>query len=367
MNTSLPFSLKELLLVLDASLSIGAVTLLSALLYDSLVGDPRWLPHPVIGIGKLITSLEKKLYPTAGAADKHLTTFFRGMALSVTTVAVTFFITTLLMAAIELAGFGTASRSGFGTTFGSLGLNALNWKTLLGKVATVILLGIAFAGRCLAEAALEIKGLLERGDMVEARRKLSWIVGRDTDNLDESEIVRATVETVAENTVDGITSPLFYALLFGVPGAYAYKAVNTLDSMIGYRNDRYLWFGRFAARLDDVANYIPARLTGLSMILAATLLGYPFKRMVYTWRIDARRHPSPNSGIPESVMAGALGVQLGGLNYYQGRPSHRATMGQPHVRLEARHIGQTVRVMAATTAVFALAGSVILYGLGKWL
>ncbi|MZP28542.1 cobalamin biosynthesis protein CobD [Heliobacterium undosum] len=361
MNVIAPLLVKDLPLFLDFGLSIGAVTLLLALLYDSLVGDPRWLPHPVIGIGRLITFLEKKLYP-ASAGSTYVTTgagnrsaFLRGTVLSVATVAVTFAIAALVMSVIHLTGFGELAGS------------APTLPALLGKLAAAILLGIAFAGRCLAEAALEIKGLLEQGDLAEARRKLSWIVGRDTMNLGEGEIVRATVETVAENTVDGITSPLFYALLLGVPGAYAYKAVNTLDSMIGYRNDRYLWFGRFAARLDDAANYIPARLTGLSMVLAATLMGFPFKRMIATWREDARRHPSPNSGIPESVMAGALGVQLGGLNTYQGRPSHRATMGQPLVTLEARHIGQAVQVMALTTAIFAFAGSAILIGLGKWL
>ncbi|ABZ84948.1 cobalamin biosynthesis protein cbib/cobd [Heliomicrobium modesticaldum Ice1] len=346
--------MKELSIFLDCGLSIGAVTLLLALLYDSLVGDPRWLPHPVIGIGKVITFLEKKLYP-ASDGGSALANFLKGMVLSVITVASTFSVAALVMLALHLAGFSTAVD------------NVLTWPALLGKLAAATLLGIAFAGRCLAEAALEIKGLLEQGDLVEARRKLSWIVGRDTVNLGESEIVRATVETVAENTVDGITSPLFYALLLGIPGAYAYKAINTLDSMIGYRNERYLWFGRFAARLDDAANYIPARLTGLSMVLAATMMGFPFKRMIAAWREDARRHPSPNSGIPESIMAGALGVQLGGLNYYQGQPSHRATMGRPLVPLEARHIGQAVQVMALTTAIFAFAGSAILIGLGKWL
>ncbi|WP_235911010.1 adenosylcobinamide-phosphate synthase CbiB [Heliobacterium mobile] len=344
--------------------SLSMLTIVIALLYDALVGDPRWLPHPVIGIGKIISTLEKRLYGAGKRAERSL--LFRGMVLSLLTVGITFAVSAAVMALVQWANleFVPVKQSG---TVHFLDKGIFIGSGIVQALGGGILLGIALAGRCLAEAAFEIKDLLEAGEIVEARRKLSWIVGRDTEQLDESEIVRATVETVAENTVDGITSPLFYAFLLGVPGAYAYKAVNTLDSMIGYRNDRYLWFGRFAARMDDVANFLPARLTGVVMILAGTLLGYPAGRMIQTWVTDAPKHPSPNSGIPESVVAGALGVQLGGLNYYGGVPSRRATMGQPLVTLEARHIGEVVRIMAVTAILYSLAGGAILYGIGTWL
>ncbi|QGG46892.1 adenosylcobinamide-phosphate synthase CbiB [Heliorestis convoluta] len=322
---------------------ITPLILILALLIDLFLGDPRWLPHPVVAMGKLISSLEKKLYLQKSKQEKPQALYWRGALLSLIVVITTFLITTLVVTIAQALG------------------------TLLATFIAALLLGIALAARSLAGAALEIKDLLEQGNLAEARRKLSYIVGRDTEQLDESEIVRATIETVAENTVDGITSPLFYAFILGVPGAYAYKAINTLDSMIGYRSERYLWFGRFAAKLDDIANYLPARLTGLSMIVGAALLGYPIKAMIRTWQRDAASHPSPNSGIPESVVAGALGVQLGGLNYYKQVPSQRATMGDPLVPLQARHIGQAVTIMAVTTVIFALPALVGLYWIGKWL
>ncbi|KAB2954189.1 cobalamin biosynthesis protein CobD [Heliorestis acidaminivorans] len=325
---------------MDNILLLSPLIIFLALLIDLLIGDPRWLPHPVVAIGKMISWLEKKLYPQREQKQQAL--YWRGALLSLLVVTTTTLLTVALL-------YSTISLT--------------EW---LYTIVAAILLGIALAARTLAGAALEIKELLEQGNLVQARLKLSYIVGRDTENLDESEIVRATVETVAENTVDGITSPLFYAFLFGLPGAYAYKAINTLDSMIGYRNERYLWFGRFAAKFDDLANYVPARLTGFSMILGATILGHPWKAMMKTWRHDASAHPSPNSGISESVMAGALGIQLGGLNYYGGHPSMRATMGEAHQPLRAHHIGQAVKIMTVTTIIFSFFGMCILYGIGKW-
>ncbi|MCW2278540.1 adenosylcobinamide-phosphate synthase CbiB [Heliophilum fasciatum] len=317
---------------------------LIGLLVDLLLGDPRWLPHPVIGIGRLISLLEKRFYPPPGAAPAIF--WQRGALVAMVVVTVTALVAWAAMALIAWLSGGAS---------------------MVMIIAGGIALGVALASRSLAEAGREIQQLLEQGQLEEARKQLSYIVGRDTAHLDESEIVRATVETVAENTVDGIVSPLFYAFLAGVPGAYAYKAVNTLDSMIAYRNERYQFFGTFAARLDDVANYLPARLTGFCMIVAGALLGHPVARMINTWRRDAAGHPSPNSGIPEAVTAGALGVQLGGQNSYGGVVSYRATMGDPLTKMQARHIGQTIQLMALTTVIVTIVGIALLYAGLLWL
>ena len=185
-----------------------------------------------------------------------------------------------------------------------------------------------------------------------ARFKVGWIVGRDTDNLTEGEATRATVETISENIVDGIISPLFYFFIGGLPLAVAYRAANTMDSMIGYKNDKYLFFGRAAALADDVWNYIPARLTGLMLVAAAFLLGLDWRGAWKIMRRDAAKHPSPNGGWTESTVAGALGVRLGGLNYYFGKPSFRTYMGDPVHALEANHISLAIRMMYTVTVMF---------------
>jgi adenosylcobinamide-phosphate synthase len=190
------------------------------------------------------------------------------------------------------------------------------------------------------------------------------IVGRDTETLDEGEITRGTVETVAENIVDAILSPLFFALIGGAPLAMAYRAANTLDSMVGYKNDKYLDLGWASARFDDIANYIPARLSALFIAIASFLLRLPFRRPLRTAARYARLHPSPNSGFPESAVAGALGVQLGGLNYYKGVASDRARMGEPLQPLMAEHIRSTVRLMYASSALFVVAVAVVAVLLG---
>lgn len=178
------------------------------------------------------------------------------------------------------------------------------------------------------------------------------IVGRDTGHLDSPEIVRGTVETVAENIVDAIISPLFFALLGGAPLAMAYRAVNTLDSMVGYKNDKYRDLGWASARLDDVANYIPARMTALLLTLCAALLRLDWRRCWHTVRRDARLHPSPNSGYPESAVAGALGIRLGGENVYHGVTSFRAYMGDPLRTMEPEDIIVTSRMMMWSSAIF---------------
>ena len=222
-----------------------------------------------------------------------------------------------------------------------------------------LVLSFMISPRSLGDAGREIYFLLEREELARARQKVGWIVGRDTQNLNEAEVTRATVETVAENTVDGIISPLFYFAIGGLPLAVAYRAINTMDSMLGYKNDKYLYFGRVAARLDDVANFIPARLTGLLFICAAVVLRLDCKNAFKMMRRDARKHPSPNGGWAEATVAGALRIRLGGMNYYFGKPHFRAYMGEPEENLEAVHILGAIRLMYTATILFLMSACAI--------
>ena len=303
-----------------------------AFLIDLVVGDPRAIPHPVIMIGKLIDHSEKFL---RRAAAPVIGLRGSGVVLTWIIVGCTYLISWTVLHL------------------------AWQWHQWLGWVVSIWLLSTTLAIKCLNQAAGEIYQLLRAGNLAEARQKVGWIVGRDTGDLEEPDIVRATVETVAENIVDGILAPLFYAFIGGLPLAMAYKAVNTLDSMVGYKNDKYLDFGWFSARVDDLANYLPARITGVILLLAVTLAGKDTGRALRTWRRDAKEHPSPNSGIPESVVAGALGVRLGGLNYYGGRESFRAYMGEPLVELQREHIKETTRIMVITSFLALVTGIII--------
>jgi adenosylcobinamide-phosphate synthase len=291
-----------------------------ALALDGAFGDPRDLPHPVRWIGAFAASLEapmRKLLPPRIAG-----------------IATSFTVLTTVGA----------------TTWGVLRV-ARTIHPSAGRFAGVVVLWTTLAARDLASHAMRVHDALERGDLVEARARLSWMVGRDTAHLSEPEIVRATVETVAENTVDGVTAPLFYAVFFGPVGAMVYKAINTMDSMFGYKNERYLHFGFASARIDDLANLVPSRLTALAMAVAASLTGLDGRRAFSTWFSDGAKHPSPNSAQCEAAMAGALGVQLGGPATYAGKPSMKPTLGHPHVALERAHIKQAVKLMQATTIV----------------
>jgi len=206
----------------------------------------------------------------------------------------------------------------------------------------------------LAKAGKEIYNLLSRDKLPEARRAVGMIVGRDTDKLEEPEIVRATVETIAENTVDGVIAPLCFFAVGGLPMAVMYRAANTMDSMLGYKNERYLCFGRAAARVDDVFNLIPARLTALMFIAAAWLLKFDYRRAAEIMRRDADKHPSPNGGYAEATLAGALHIRLGGENYYFGQKHFRAYMGDAVETLSTRHILECIRMMYTATVLFLL-------------
>ncbi|MEM5767642.1 MAG: adenosylcobinamide-phosphate synthase CbiB [Bacillota bacterium] len=307
--------------------------LLAALLCDLLVGDPPVSWHPVRLIGRYIACGERRLFkPQRSPAGQR----WSGAILVLAVVITCYGLTSLLL------------------------LAAYRIHPLAGAFAAALLLASTIAPRSLAGAGLEIYRLLMNGNILRAREKLAWIVGRDTERLEKGEIVRGTVETVAENMVDGVISPLFYALLGGVPLAMAYRAVNTLDSMLGYKNEKYLFFGWAAARLDDAANFVPARLTGALLVMAAVLLKLDVRgALLAMWR-DAPGHPSPNSGIPEAGVAGALGIRLGGINYYRGVPSFRAYMGRPAHTLDPWQIKKTVTLMYVTAGLFTLVALIFL-------
>ena len=303
---------------------------------DCLIGDPRSQFHPVVLIGKLIAFLEGVFYHPGDSNSKK---FLSGM---------------ILMLLVLFISYDAAA--------GLLRLVAAFGSPLLNDAAEALLLSFMISPRNLSEAGREIRDFLLDGNLPEARRKVGWIVGRDTDKLTVGEVTRATVETISENIVDGIISPFFFFCLGGVPLAVAYRAANTMDSMIGYRNDKYLYFGRAAARLDDVLNFIPARVTGLILILSAWLLKLDYRNAWRILRRDADKHPSPNGGYTEATVAGALGIRLGGLNYYFGQPSFRTYMGDPLHELGPQHILQAIRLMYLTTILF-----LCLVAAGAWI
>ncbi|CUH94016.1 Cobalamin biosynthesis protein CobD [Propionispora sp. 2/2-37] len=298
---------------------------IAAVVVDCIIGDPRSSCHPVVMIGKLIAVLEQKLLCPRAAQALQI------MAGGLLVVLVLIIVYSILW---YVVGF-----------FATLPSAVAFWLE-------ACLLAFVITPNSLAKAGREIGEYLSAGNLSEARYKVGWIVGRDTDKLNVAEITRATVETIAENIVDGIIAPLFYYFIGGVPLAFLYRAVNTMDSMIGYRNDKYLYFGRIAARVDDMFNYIPARLTGVLLVFASWILNYDAAGAAKTVLRDAHRHPSPNSGIPEAATAGALGIRLGGLNYYGGVASFRAYMGNGPGPLRPMHITRSINLMYASTLIF---------------
>jgi adenosylcobinamide-phosphate synthase len=305
------------------------VQLVFAYFLDLAIGDPSWLPHPVVWIGRFIHFLEKRLLKLTRPDNVLL---WCGAALTFIVVAATVLSTVLAVHA------------------------AAKIHPVAGQLLTVLLLAATLASRSLAEAAAGVYRELAAGNLDAGRLAVSRIVGRDTGTMSAGEVARATVETVAENTVDGVTAPLFYALVGGLPLAMAYKAVNTLDSMLGYKNERYIYFGRTAARLDDLANWLPARLTVPVMIMAAAILRLDAKSAWRTVRRDGRLHPSPNSGLTEALVAGALGATLGGMNSYHGSVSARPLLGAGGRTVESEDIISTTRLMWLTYVLFLILG-----------
>jgi len=275
--------------------------IITAYFLDLIIGDPHWLPHPVRTIGKVIEYLERRLQKNN---QNQRTEKINGIILTVITVGLSYFTIYFFIYVDGIVSPGL--KFAFSSFFIFTALSTKN----------------------LGEEAFSVYRALKENNLELARERISRIVGRDTKDLDEEEIVRATIESIAEGTVDGIISPLFYAVLGGAPLAMAYKAVNTLDSMVGYKNEKYLYFGWFSAKLDDLANYLPARISILLIPVASLILrqrGLMALRVIFR---DGKKSPSPNAGIPEAGFAGALGIQLGGVNFYQGVKEYRPILGE---------------------------------------
>jgi len=306
--------------------------ILIAVALDLVLGDPPWLPHPVRGIGRLALGLETLSRRLLGA------TRLGGLLAALATYALV----------------GAAA-------WGAIRLAAAV-HPLAGDLTSILVIYTSIAARDLARHSMAVFRPLAAGDLVEARRRAGAIVGRDTGELDEAGVTRAAVESVAESTVDGVTAPLLFAVVAGPVGAMVYRAINTLDSMFGHLDERYRQFGWAAARIDDLANYLPARLTAPLVCLAALLLRQRPRLALQTLLRDGRKHTSPNAGLTEAAMAGALGVQLGGMNYYDGQPLEKPTIGEATVPLSVRHIRLANALMFTTTGLFLAACLVLRAG-----
>ncbi|WP_297570819.1 adenosylcobinamide-phosphate synthase CbiB [uncultured Anaerovibrio sp.] len=309
------------------------ITAIVAFFIDAVLGDPRSNLHPVVLIGRLITSLERMLYHKTDSSVRQI---LSGGLLVVLVLVFTFLVVNGIMNIVRMCN-----------------------NSYVIMAIEAFLLSFTISPKSLAAAGKEIHDYLVAKDLSQARFKVGWIVGRDTENLEEGEISRATVETIAENTVDGIIAPLFFYAIGGLELAFLYRGVNTLDSMVGYKNDRYLYFGRVAARTDDVLGYIPARITGILFVISALILGFDWKQSWKILRRDAKKHPSPNGGWAEASAAGALHIRLGGYNSYFGKVHFRAYMGDPVEKLDNSHIMETIRLMYTATILYLIIAHVI--------
>lgn len=304
-----------------------------AYLLDLIIGDPYSFPHPVRFIGNLIRFTEGKIR-IIFKSKKQLK--IGGFLLWATTVGFTALVTNLI-------------------------LNLLCINNIFYVIIASIILYTTLSTKCLADEAKKIYEVLKTGDIEKSRKQLSYIVGRDTTSLNENEIIRATVETVAENTVDGIISPMMYGFIGGPVLAMAYKAINTLDSMVGYKNEKYVDIGFASAKIDDIANFIPARITPFFMMIASFILGFNSKKSIKIAVRDRKNHKSPNCAYAEGAVAGALEVQLGGTNMYFGEKVYKPTIGDKDRELEAEDILRTNKIMYLTSFIALVIFSIITY------
>jgi adenosylcobinamide-phosphate synthase len=305
----------------------------AAFTLDLILGDPRYCPHPVRWMGKAIEAAE----PLFRKIPTDLTT--AGSLFAVCLVTCTWVLTYLFLAAFQRV------------------------HPLAGNVAEIVMIFYCMSAYSLDEAALEIYQLLKYKRINTARESVALIVGRDVTNYKETDISRATVETVAENLVDGVISPLFFAAIGGAPLAMAYKMVNTLDSMIGYKNEKYLEFGKASARIDDVLNYIPTRLSVPIISLSAHILSGKGERTLKTAVVEGANHTSPNAGFPEAAFAGALSVKLNGPNYYKGQLIEKPYIGIYFGKTSPGHIKKACDIMLMSSVLWLL----IVWGTGELL
>lgn len=293
--------------------------LISAYVLDLIFGDPYSFPHPVKFIGNIIARLEKFFFSTS------INKLLSGLITFLIVVVTTYFATFLL---INI----------------SYSLNSY-----LGIAVEILLTYTVLSAKCLEVEAVKVQRELRAKNLENSRKSLSYIVGRDTKELDFAQIIKAVIETVAENTVDGVISPIFYLCLGGVPLAMAFKAISTLDSMIGYRNEKYEEFGKVSARADDVANFIPARLSIIFFTISAFLLRLDYKNAFLICMRDRKNHLSPNCAYSESLTAGALGIQLGGSHYYGGRLVEKQKIGDDLRKADVDDITKTVNMLRIVT------------------
>lgn len=311
-----------------------------AFIVDLIIGDPYGFPHPVIYIGKLISKLEKFFRSSKAFNSDKGKMKVAGLIIWLVVVFVTGVITFIITSVFDhliLLKIGVVDGRELRAP-------------IMDIIVSIIVMWTCFSTKCLAFEAKKIYIALKKdGEKEEvlsgARKQLSYIVGRETQSLSEKEIIRATVETVAENTVDGTISPLFYAFIGGPVLAMIYKAINTMDSMLGYKNEKYIDIGMFPARLDDVFNYIPARLSLLFFCIASMFLGYDFNNSFKIGFRDRKNHKSPNCAFSEGAVAGALGIQLGGTNTYFGEVVYKPTIGDKNREIEVEDIDRSIKLM----------------------
>ena len=300
-----------------------------AYVLDLIFGDPQNVVHPVQVIGKIISAGEKVLL-------RKKYKFLAGAVLNIFTVSITYTLMYLISKSVKISVFF--------------------------MIIEIYLMYTIFSINSLAREGNRVYRILKEGDIEKARKDLSYLVSRDTETMDEKMIIRSTMETISENTVDGIVAPMFYMFLGGMPLAMAYKAINTLDSMVGYKNEKYMDFGKFSAKVDDAANFIPARITGILIVLASMILGYDYKNSLKIFIRDRKNHSSPNSAHSEASVAGALGVQFGGKVSYFGKEIDKPTIGDKTKEFELEDIRKNIRIMYVTSFLSLVIFSLIFTG-----
>lgn len=300
-----------------------------AYVLDLIFGDPQNVVHPVQVIGKIISAGEKVLL-------RKKYKFLAGAVLNIFTVSITYTSMYLISKSVKISVFF--------------------------MIIEIYLMYTIFSINSLAREGNRVYRILKEGDIEKARKDLSYLVSRDTETMDEKMIIRSTMETISENTVDGIVAPMFYMFLGGMPLAMAYKAINTLDSMVGYKNEKYMDFGKFSAKVDDAANFIPARITGILIVLASMILGYDYKNSLKIFIRDRKNHSSPNSAHSEASVAGALGVQFGGKVSYFGKEIDKPTIGDKTKEFELEDIRKNIRIMYVTSFLSLVIFSLIFTG-----
>ncbi len=307
-----------------------------AYVLDLIFGDPQNIIHPVQIIGKMINIGEKSLLGKKYKSDRKYK-FFAGMILNITVISLTYGITYLIRRISE--------------------------NSIIFTVVEIYLMYTIFSINSLAREGNRVYNILKEGNIERARKDLSYLVSRDTETMDEKMIIRSTMETISENTVDGIVAPMLYMFLGGLPLSMTYKAINTFDSMVGYKNEKYMDFGKFSAKLDDVANFIPARITGILIVIASMILGYDYKNSLKIFIRDRKNHSSPNSGHAEAGVAGALGVQFGGRVSYFGKEVDKPVIGDKIKDFELEDIKKNIKIMYVASFLSLVMFSVISLGI----